>query len=71
MSVDGHGSGATSNMNGVLEPGETVVIAPAWDNTTSVTLTFSGTASNLVGPPGPSYGIGDSSANYGTVSPGG
>ncbi len=67
MSVDGHGSGATSNLNGVLEPGETVVVAPAWQNTTTVTLTFSGAASNIAGPPGPSYGIGDSAANYGTV----
>ena len=70
MSVDGHGSGATSNLNGVLESGETVVVAPAWDNTTTVTLTFSGTASNLIGPAGPSYSIADNSANYGTVSPG-
>ena len=70
MSVDAHGSGATSNLNGVLEPGETVLVAPAWNNTTSVSLTFSGTASNLTGPAGPSYSIGDGSADYGTVGPG-
>lgn len=70
MSVDGHGSGATSNLNGVLEPGETVLVAPAWNNTTTASLTFSGAASNLTGPAGPSYSIGDGSANYGTVGPG-
>ena len=70
MSVDGHGSGATSNLNGVLESGETVLVAPAWNNTTTVSLTFAGASSNLTGPPGPSYSIGDSNANYGTVSPG-
>ena len=68
MSVDGHGSGTTSNLNGVLEPGETVVVAPAWNNTTTVTLTFSGTASNLVGPAGPTYAIADATADYGTVA---
>ncbi len=70
MSVDGHGTGATSNLNGVLESGETVVVAPAWKNTTAGALTFSGTAPNLVGPAGPSYAIADGSADYGTVSPG-
>ena len=67
MSVDGHGTGATSNLNGVLEPGETVVVAPAWDNTTTVTLTFSGAASSLAGPAGPTYVIPDGAADYGTV----
>jgi hypothetical protein len=33
-------------------------------------LTFTGTASNITGPAGPSYAIGDSSANYGSISPG-
>jgi len=70
MSVDGHGSGATSNLNGVLESGEAVVVAPAWENTTTVTLTFSGAASNLTGPAGPIYSISNGSADYGTVSAG-
>jgi hypothetical protein len=70
MSVDSHGSGATSNLNGVLEPGETVLVAPSWNNTTTVGLTFSGAASNLTGPAGPSYSIEDASADYGTVESG-
>ncbi len=35
-----------------------------------MTLTFSGAASNLTGPAGPSYSIADSSADYGSVNPG-
>ena len=68
--MDGHGTGATSNLNGVLEPGETVVVEPAWQNSTSVTLTFTGAASNLAGPPGRLYAITDGAANYGTAVPG-
>jgi len=68
--VDAHGSGSTSNLNGVLEPGETVVVEPSWKNTTTAPLTFTGTASNLTGPGGPTYSIPDSTADYGTVAPG-
>ena len=70
MYVDAHGTGATSNLNGVLESGETVIIEPGWKNNTSVTLTFTGAASNLTGPAGPAYAIGDGNANYGSVSVG-
>ncbi len=70
MNVDGHGSGLTSNLNGVLESGETVVVAPAWNNTTAVPLTFTGAASNIAGPAGPSYAVADGSADYSTVSVG-
>ncbi len=70
MSVDGHGTGTTSNLNGVLESGETVVVAPAWRNTTAAALALSGTAPTLTGPAGPGYSIADGSADYGTVSPG-
>ncbi len=71
MNVDGHGSGTTSNLNGVLESGETVVVAPAWQNSTTVPLTFTGAASGITGPAGPSYAIADGSADYGTVGIGG
>ena len=65
-----HGTGSTSNANGVLESGESVVVEPGWHNATSVTLTFTGSAANLTGPAGPSYAIGDATANYGSVAPG-
>jgi hypothetical protein len=67
MSVDGHGTGLTSNLNGVLESGETVVVAPAWQNSTAGPLTFTGAASNIAGPAGPTYSIAAASADYGTV----
>ncbi|HKD16387.1 MAG TPA: S-layer homology domain-containing protein [Thermoanaerobaculia bacterium] len=70
MNVDAHGTGTTSNLNGVLESGETVIIEPNWKNTTGVTLTFTGAASNISGPVGPTYSIGDGSASYGSTTPG-
>ena len=70
MNVDAHGTGTTSNLNGVLEPGETVVIEPNWKNSTGVTLTFTGAASNISGPVGPAYSIDGTAANYGSATPG-
>jgi hypothetical protein len=70
MNVDVHGFGLTSNLNGVLESGESVVIEPAWHNPNSVSLSFTGGAGNLSGPPGPAYSIGDATADYGTVGAG-
>jgi hypothetical protein len=54
----------------VLESGETVVIEPNWKNSTAVALTFTGGASNISGPAGPAYSIGDATANYGSAAPG-
>jgi hypothetical protein len=54
--------------NGVLEPGETVVVAPAWRNVNGGPLTFTGTASQLTGPAGATYTLVDPSASYGTVA---
>ncbi len=71
VAVDVHTvSGDSSNHNGVLEPGETVQVAPAWKSTLTSSQTFTGTASNLTGPVGPTYTINDTSADYGTVGPG-
>ena len=71
MKVDVHsGVGSSSNMNGVLEPGESVQLEPGWMDTVAIPLTFTGAASNLSGPPGPTYTIDDNSADYGTVTPG-
>jgi hypothetical protein len=54
--------------NGVLEPGETVVVAPGWRNVNGGPLAFSGTASQLTGPPGATYTLVDATALYGTVA---
>lgn len=71
LSVDVHSAtGTTSNLNGVLEPGETVQIEPGWRNITSGSVALTGTASNFTGPAGATYTIGDSGAGYGTVAAG-
>ena len=69
--VDDHpADGASSNVNGVLEPGETVQISPFWKSTLGDAQAFTGSASNLSGPPGPSYSFPDPLADYGTVAAG-
>jgi len=70
-SVDGHAAaGTSSNVNGVLEPGETVEVSPSWENTRGSAQSPTGVATSLAGPAGPSYAIDDSSASYGSI-PGG
>ncbi len=65
LAVDTMPSGS-SNQNGVLEPGETVVVAPSWENPATSTVTLTGTASGFVGPSGASYSLTDASASYGS-----
>jgi Pyruvate/2-oxoacid:ferredoxin oxidoreductase delta subunit len=57
-------------LNGVFEPGESVVVEPAWHNALTIAQTFTGTASTLTGPPGPVYTLEDILADYGSVSAG-
>jgi hypothetical protein len=64
------GLAADANGNGVLEPGETVIVAPAWRNVNGAPLTFTGAASSLTGPPGATYTLLDPAATYGTVANG-
>jgi hypothetical protein len=54
--------------NGVLEPGETVTVAPSWRNVSGGPLTFTGAASQLTGPAGATYTLIDAAASYGTVA---
>ena len=71
LDVDVHAvAGTSSNINGVLEPGETVQISPFWMNTQGAGQAFTGTASGLGGPAGPVYTIDDAAADYGTVPAG-
>jgi hypothetical protein len=56
-----------SNGNGVLEPGETVAVAPAWANADRMPLDLSGALSGFSGPGTGSYTITDPAASYGTV----
>ena len=71
MSVDASASGGASNVNGVLEAGERVVVSPAYRNRSAAGITLPGIASGITGPAGPSYAINDSSASYGTIAPDG
>ena len=68
---DAHASGRTiSNVNSVLEPGETVLVNPSWKNITAAPFALTGTASAFTGPAGATYSLLDSSAGYGTIAPG-
>jgi cysteine-rich repeat protein len=55
--------------NGVLEPGETAVLAPAWTNNGLSALTLAGTAPYFTGPSPAVYAVTNSSASYGTIAP--
>jgi hypothetical protein len=56
--------------NGVYEPNETVVVAPAWRNVGVQALALTGTLSHPGGPAGPAYTVPDPFAGYGTIAPG-
>ena len=62
------GAGATGN--GVLEPGETVGLAPTWQNNAAVAVAPTGTLTNLAGPAGASYVLVDGAAAYPSMAPG-
>ena len=70
--VDDHGSGGFSNLNGVMEPGESVVVEPAWANGSGSALNLTGLVSLFEGPPagGTTYTIVDDSADYGAIAAG-
>jgi hypothetical protein len=67
LRVDEHASIGSSNLNGVLDPGETDFVDPAWQNTGCSAGTLTGTATNFGGPSGPTYIRYDAAADYGTV----
>ena len=70
--IDSHpATGSVSNVNGFLEPGETVQVSPFWTNVSGSSQTFTGVASNLTGPAGPTYTILDATADYSTLAAGG
>jgi hypothetical protein len=64
------GSGSSSNVNGILEPGETVFVDPSWTNFAASTVHLTGTATALSGPAGATYSINDASADYGSIASG-
>ncbi len=68
--VDARASGGPSNVNGVLEVGERVTVDTAYENPSAAALALSGTASNFQGPPGGTYTLNDTSADYGSIAAG-
>ena len=68
MAVDAQAAtGTSSDLNGVLESGETVQVEPTWTNTLMASADLAGTASAFTGAAGPVYTIDDATADYGTV----
>ncbi len=57
----------TANGNGVLEAGETVIVAPKWQNRSATPVAFSGTAAQFTDDTGAIYPINDNTADYGTI----
>jgi len=67
--MDAHSAtGTSSNLNGVFEPGESILFEPAWTNVSTGTLAPDGSLSGLTGPGGASYSINDGVADYGSVA---
>jgi hypothetical protein len=70
LAVDTQGIGIT-DLNGVMEPSEAVVIAPVWSNDSTFFSALVGSIASVEGPFGPTYTLLDGSASYGITSPGG
>ena len=63
---------AAINLNGVLEPGETVVVEPTWSNRTGAGINVPIASSvDFSGPAGATYTLDNPSADYGTIPAGG
>ena len=67
--VDAVASGGSSNLNGLLEPGERVVVRPLIATIPADPLPLTG-AATLGGPPGGTYTLHDAAADYGPISAG-
>jgi len=60
----------SSDGNRVFENGETVLVAPAWRNTTGTAETLASTVMGFGGLAGPIYSIADASADFGVLANG-
>ncbi len=58
------------NGNGILEPGETVIVRPTWRNPSGGAVAQTGTLISFFGPPGATYTIDDATASYGAIAAG-
>ncbi|HEY1252563.1 MAG TPA: S-layer homology domain-containing protein [Thermoanaerobaculia bacterium] len=63
--------GASSDGNGILEPGESAIVAPGWQGSaTDPPGALSGAGSAASGPAGAAYALDDASAAYGSPAAG-
>ena len=58
-----------SDGNGILEPGESVIVNPSWKNVSGDPINLSGATSDYTGPAGPVYSLQDATADYGSLAP--
>jgi hypothetical protein len=72
LEVDETASGGASNVNGVIESGERVVVAPFWGRPKGPfsQLALFANADNLTGADGPTRVFDDALADYGSIGPG-
>jgi hypothetical protein len=68
--VDPSANGASSNGDGVLAPGETVLVEPSWKNGGASPLPLTGGASAFTGAAATTYTVNDAAADYGTLAAG-
>jgi CSLREA domain-containing protein len=65
LAIDAQPNGPASNGNRVLEPGESVVVAPSWLNRTATPINATSVASAFTGPGlATLYAINDATASY-------
>jgi hypothetical protein len=67
LAVDATANGGLSDGNGILEPGESVIVNPSWKNVSGDPINLSGVTSDYTGPAGPVYSLQDSTADYGSL----
>jgi len=70
IAVDAHASSGSSNVNGILEPGETVAVETAWHNSGGAPHAITGTSPDFSGPSGATYALTDATADYGSIGAG-
>jgi hypothetical protein len=66
LAADVHGIG-TSDLNGVLEPGDAAVVEPHWTNEGGGVHGLNGSVASVTGPPGATYTLLDATAAYGDI----
>jgi len=69
LRVDEHAGVTESNVNGVLEVGETALVETSWANESATPFSLVTSAGNFDGPGHATYTLVDRGAAYGTVAP--